>query len=232
MNRTPQHLQRSGRSNMYSQSKCTNWSRFDPYQGERTAIPRDLTPTSTFRLNDSESCDIYERPLHEAFIRPFGVSEVEAVLASIPPDFLAGLRSIYLLGGTWKQDKIALGDLYHYGEYSWCNIYLFAFPRRRLQWRRKRLPKPDVHQEFQRAGADFRQDGDGWLCQFAESSLGRFYLYDVLIHEIGHHVDRHSWRPYGRGKSYAKAERFAEWFVREYGFRDNACLSPTPRAHS
>lgn len=220
MNSTPQKSKRSGRSNMYSQSKYTNWARFDPYQGERTSLPRNLKPTATFRVNNSESCNIYERPVHEAFIRPFGVSDAVDVLSTIPRQFLAGLRSIYLMGGTWKQNKVALGDLYHYGEYGWCSIYLFAFPRRRLHWRSKQLPKPDIRQEFERAGAAFRQDGDGWICAFDETSLRKFYLNDVLIHEIGHHVDRDNfWRPSGRGKSYAQAERFAEWFVREHGFR-------------
>jgi hypothetical protein len=208
---------------MYSQSKYTNWSRFDPYQGEKTSIPRNLTPTATFRINDSESCNIYDRPVHEAFMRPFGVSDIVDVLEVIPLQFLAGLRSIYLMGGTWKQDKIAMGDLYHYGEYGRCNIYLFAFPRRRLHCRRKRLPKPDIRHEFERAGATLRQDGDGWICDFDEASLKTFYLYDVLIHEIGHHVDRDNcWRPSGRVKSYSQAERFAEWFVREHGLRRRA----------
>jgi hypothetical protein len=221
MNRTPQQSKRSARSNMYSESKYTNWAPFDPYQGERTAIPCNLTPTSSFSVSDSETCDIYERPIHEAFMRPFGASDVETVLETIPHNFLVGLRSIYLMGGTWKQDKIAMGDVYHYGEYGWCNIYLFAFPRRRLHWRRKNLPKPDIRQEFERAGAVFRQDGDGWISEFDETSLKTFYLYDVLIHEIGHHVDRHNWRPFRHGKSDSQAERFAEWFVREHGFRCN-----------
>jgi hypothetical protein len=124
------------------------------------------------------------------------------------------------MGGTWKQDKVARGGLYRYGEYAAGEVYLFAFPLRRREWHCKQLPRPNVVQEYERAGAMFRQEGDGWLCRFNEAVLKRFYLYDVLIHEIGHHVDRHNWRPFRGGKSYSQAERFAQWFVRQYGFRD------------
>jgi hypothetical protein len=151
-------------------------------------------------------------------MRLIGVSDVVSVLEAIPREFLPGLRSIYLMGGTWKQDKIALGDLYYYGECGWNTVYLYAFPRRRLHYRLRQLAKPDIRQEFERAGAVFRQDGDGWICEFDETSLRTFYLYDVLIHEIGHHVDRDNWG----GKTHSEAEGFAEWFVREHGLRRKA----------
>ena len=210
---------RSGRSNIYSESKSTNWMRFDPYQGERTSLPRKLAPASRFQVSVSATCDIYELPLHEEFVRPFGTADVESVLATIPCNLLSGLRRIYLMGGTRKQATTALGDLYRYGEYDWCDIYLFAFPRRRLQWRCRQLPRPHVCHEYRRAGASFRHDGNGWVCHLDEASLRNFYLFDVLVHEIGHHVDRFNWRYDGRGKTYRQAERFAESFVRHYGLR-------------
>ena len=48
-----------------------------------------------------------------------------------------------------------------------------------------------------------------------EESLKRFYLQDVLMHELGHHVDS----PNFISKSDKKAEGFAEWFASEYGYR-------------
>jgi hypothetical protein len=212
MARTRQQATRSGRSNLYSASKFTNWAPFDPYYGERAALPRDLRPTTTFAIADSQECHIYERPIHEAFVRPCSAADVKAVLAGVPRGFLRGLDAVYVMGGTWKQDKVALSDLYRYGEYGWGAVYLFAFPRRRLDWRCKRLPKPAIRQEYERAGARFERVGGGSVCRFDLDSLRRFYLYDVLIHEVGHHVDRFS-----RGKPYARGERFAEWFVREHG---------------
>ena len=40
-----------------------------------------------------------------------------------------------------------------------------------------------------------------------------FYLQDILVHEIGHHVDRAN---LGHPK---ESEAYARWFATEYGFR-------------
>jgi hypothetical protein len=66
-------------------------------------------------------------------------------------------------------------------------------------------------QEYTRAGAVWEQVSRGWVCRFTAESLRSFYLNDVLIHEIAHHVDRHN------RKSDDAAERFAHGFVRMFG---------------
>lgn len=215
MVRTPQSSHRSGRSNLYSESRFTNWRPFNPYHAEWMALPANLKPALSFPLSATEAIDVYERPLHADFIRPFSVEDVRDVLDAVPRQFLKGLYGIYLLGGTRKQAKTAGGRLYRYGSYydCLCSICLYPFPRRRLSWNYGRLLKPDVRHEYERAGAVFERVKDGWSCRFDERSLRCFYLYDVLIHEIGHHMDRDN-----TGKSRAEFERFAEWFVREYGF--------------
>lgn len=135
---------------MYSESKFTHWARFDPYEGERASLPPTLAPTARFALNRGESIKLYEVPLYKGFVRSFTLQDVLGVLAAVPRDFLSALREIYLLGGTAKQEKNALGDLYRYGAYGLCEIHLYAFPRRRLQWRRKGLPKPHILHEYAR----------------------------------------------------------------------------------
>ncbi len=214
MNYSAQNAKRSSRSNMYSESKSSNWMPFDPYEGERAVIQKNVRPTLIYKIGESDVIGIYERPLHAAFMRPYSTSDVVEMLDSVPKEFLAGMEAIYLMGGTSKQEKIAKGDLYRYGQYSLRKILLFAYPRRRFEWRGKQLPKPSVRHEFERAGATFEQYGDEWVCRRNEAVLKTFYMSDVLIHEIGHHVDHHT-------KSRTQSEKFAEWFVREYGFRRN-----------
>ncbi|MGD1941771.1 MAG: hypothetical protein ACFB0G_10705, partial [Leptolyngbyaceae cyanobacterium] len=51
-------------------------------------------------------------------------------------------------------------------------------------------PKPTTIQEYERMGAKWIQDESGWYLEFDRLSLRRFYLYDVLLHELGHHVDQ------------------------------------------
>jgi len=50
----------------------------------------------------------------------------------------------------------------------------------------------------------------GWCVEFTEESLRAFYLLDVLLHELGHHVDERVW-----SRDVQSAERFAEWFAGE-----------------
>jgi hypothetical protein len=50
-----------------------------------------------------------------------------------------------------------------------------------------------------------RQAADGVdTLRFDAESLRIFYLYDVLLHEIEHHIDG--------GRSQGEVERFAHWF--------------------
>jgi hypothetical protein len=77
-----------------------------------------------------------------------------------------------------------------------------------------RRPKPHYLLEYRRAGAEIREDdGDGVEIRFNAASLRKFYLRDVLAHEIGHHVD-------GRvRRTNRQAEAFADWFATEYGYK-------------
>ena len=61
----------------------------------------------------------------------------------------------------------------------------------------------------ERAGILGTAERDGYVLQFSEDTLRAFYLRDVLLHEIGHHVDRSNFF----SKKDAAAERYAKWFI-------------------
>lgn len=214
MNRQHQPHNRSSRSNAYSESKCSNWMRFDPYQGELSSLPPNLKPTASYPINDDHKCRIYQRPVNHAFLRPYDADDVIQTLKLLPQEFLADLDAIYLMGGNRKQDQVAWSNLSRFGTYCWKDIYLWAFPRCMLKCYYKGTPKPVFKQEYERAGATFEENNTGYTCHFNEDCLKTFYLGNVLIHEIGHHVDRHNFDR----KTYDEEERYAEWFAREYGF--------------
>jgi len=69
-------------------------------------------------------------------------------------------------------------------------------------------------QPLSRAGAVVETKGNETVVSFSEESLARFYLRDILMHEIGHHNDA---RPKSRPR--ARREGFANWFASEYRFR-------------
>lgn len=157
---------------------------------------------------------MYARKIHPSFVRPYSIEDVCETLSEVPDEFLQGLKSIYLLGGSRKQEKVSQGNLFRYGCYEDCEIYLHSFPRSSLVERYTRPPSPALMQVYHRAGAEVTKVKRGWEVRFNLASLKRFYLRDVLVHELGHHVDRGNTH-----KSHAQAERYAEWFASEYGYR-------------
>jgi hypothetical protein len=214
MNGRPPQSRRSARMGNYAEAKFTNWRPFDAYEGEIATLPEKMRPRSVFLLGNEKRCRIYERPLHPRFLRPFTAEDVHRVLAQVPLPFLQGLHAIYLMGGTEKQETMAFSRLYTYGQYrtSTKSIYLFAFPQKCLSYQTKKHPRPDIAQEYTRAGAKVERSGNKTIFRFDIESLREFYLSDVLVHEIGHHVD------FGnlKRKSDFEAERTAEEFVREF----------------
>ena len=198
---------------MYSKSKCSNWAAYDPYFGEIAQIRDDQEPTAEIVLSEEIKIKVLERTLHESFLRPYMIRDIEETLVSIPSKFLLRLSRIVLLGGTKKQEQCIGRDFFLFGRYYGnAMIALHAFPRKMMKFSRR--SRPHRIQEYIRAGAVCRQEGNDTVIEFNEQSLKMFYLRDVLIHEVGHHVDwlrRRHWSEL--------TEEFADWFAGEYGFR-------------
>ncbi len=198
------------RSNAYSESKFTNWQRYNPFDLEACALPADLKPDRVVQVSEHISIPIYVSRLHPAFLRPCLAEDVSRVLLQVPAEYLAGLEGVFLLGGTAKQDVSACGRLGRYGGYERGRIYLHAFPRQCMTMWWRRMPKPSIEQEYRLAGAEIFRDKDRWAVRFTAESLRRYFLYDVLLHEIGHHVDGNL-----GGKNIRTAERYAVWFANQ-----------------
>ena len=169
------------RSNAYSVSKFTNWTAYDPFFAEaRIALKRyDSTiPKSPKRPR----VIVLPNPCND-FIQPCSVAEVLWKLTSLPPESIAGLRAIFILAGTRKQEKSWHGSLMCYGCY-WRNcVFLHAVP-------------------WSVAAAN----RDAWK---------NFYLHDVLVHEIGHHVDRERDNPGSDKEAFAYAYVERDWRMRQ-----------------
>lgn len=199
----------SERSNRYSESKYTNWSRYNPFDLEISALPDELRLEINIETG-AEVVPVYIRNLHADFIHPVEGKDVSELLSSVPSDFLNSLRGIYLLGGTSKQLR-ASKKHFRYGCYESGRIYLYAFPRRMLREHWGKLPKPTIVEEYKRMGAEWKQNDSGWWLEFDRASLKKFYLFNVLLHELGHHVDKRVW-----SRDTESAERYAEWFAQEH----------------
>ncbi len=199
------------RSGAWSESKWTNMNKFDLSD---TEIDRALQRYQKEIENPRRLAIIVEQPSPE-FICPVKRHDIIGMINSIPDEFTAGLQSIIVLKGSRRQAAVS-GRGYTYGRYFDKKVFLHPFPKRLMTRYYRKLPAPHIVNDYKRAGATVETDSDGSKIVFTEQAVRDFYLRDVLVHEIGHHVD---WANFER-KSHKKLEGFAEWFATEYGFRD------------
>jgi hypothetical protein len=75
-----------------------------------------------------------------------------------------------------------------------------------------RPPRPAEYNEARMYGGRWVQRGNRWKLIWTEESVRRFYLDNVLIHELGHLLDN-------RNTNHRDRERFADWFAIRYGRR-------------
>jgi hypothetical protein len=197
------------RAGAYSESKLTNWTRYDPWHAEIASLPARLKPACVLDAEADEPIAIYERPLHAAFVRGYTAEDVAAVLRRVPAEFLRGLQGVFLMGGTTKQQRSYFSGESVLGCYSEAErtIYLFPHAREALDAIWKKAPRPHIQQEYIRAGATLTRTPQGLSIVFDAHSLRRYFLHNVLLHELGHHADRH------KASDRASAERYAEWFA-------------------
>ena len=151
------------------------------------------------------------------FLHPAGPAEIAEVLAALPPADIAGLAGITLARVPWtRYDR---DDSFGFYDPLDREITLRAFPAdlRLYAWGRE--PSDRERREFDPFCANWQRGRDGWYLQWTEESLQRFYLYDVLLHEIGHHVA-------DRGKPIGKTRRSAnEDFAHDYARRWRKALT-------
>jgi hypothetical protein len=188
------------RSNIYSGSNFTNWKPNDPHWAEVNAFPSLMRPSATITLSDGQAIRIFQRPLAPGFLCPCSVADVTSVLHQVPVAFTSGLENVYLLGRTARQRQLRRGL---YGFYFDNSIYLSPLPERLLTQTWSPPPKPSVAQKFIKFGATFDGNKGGAVTMSFDSlSLRAFYLYDVLLHELGHLVSK--------GKPSRSEERYAK----------------------
>lgn len=209
MNRQHQRGYQGVRSDRYSGSKVSNWMSFQPWHG---AIDQILKRhRDELELERTEALVVVE-PAHVDFVQPVSETDIRNTLARVPDDYLEDLGGVFVLAGSKKQAKVAK-RLFCYGTYWLGCIFLAPYPKHRMCLCYSKPPRPAILREFVRAGVQVRESTKGLEVVFDETSLRAFYLHDVLMHEIGHHVDRKS------RKSRRKSEGFAEWFASEFGYR-------------
>jgi hypothetical protein len=202
---------RSGpRSGSRSRSKWTNQNLYDP--GD-TEVEQALSRYRRQIENIDQLCVIVETP-HQDFLTPFSEEDIRGSLARVPAEFTKDLQCVVVLKASRKQARSA-NNQYAYGRYFEGKIFLHPFPRDWLDQSLKKLPPPPQLIEYKRIGAHVRTLKDHVQVTMTSRSVREFYLRDVMLHELGHHVDETA----GLKKSHKRSEGYADWFAQNYGYR-------------
>ena len=206
------------RSGLYSEQRLTNWTPHDPYWLEVEALSKPMRPKAVVPRLAGDPLKIFERRLTAGFVRPFTAMDVASVLSSIPAGFLEELAGVYLMAGTARQGRTRMPT---YGMYWENQIFLFPVAAQRLADGWFCSSNRAALQRYLACGAVLRSGRRGMTVHFDDESLRRFHLCEVLLHEVGHHVDRSR-------RSAKGAERYADWFA-EF---QHARLPPMMRKHA
>ena len=193
----------------YSGSKFTNQTRFQPFYSATEKIYSKYKQ----RIKNRNYPYIRIEPTHDDFIFPVTVSDIRETLKLVPRIYLEGIKAILVPPGSKKQIKAA-NSLYIYGEYWQKCLFLHPYPNTMLTIQSTNKFKPHEFEDYKRTGAEISERDNVKVIIFNDSSLRRFYLCDVLMHEIGHHIDK-------QRRSQRKREKFAEWFALRYGYKLN-----------
>jgi hypothetical protein len=124
------------------------------------------------------------RPGHH---HPLARHDIERMLDFFGPEHYYGLRSVSLRRApASKPGKLHLGRLFVPGQ-----IVLYEQP---LQpWTLTAPLAPAERERLERAGAVIEEINAGtrWAVHWPEQTLRDFMLFDVFLHEVGHHVVQH-----------------------------------------
>ncbi len=198
------------RSGSWSKSKYTNLRSYDPWDLEVSAALSKIEQ----KLENHKGILFQQLRTHPNFVSPLKLFDVKVMVGKLPAEFVRNLEAIVLLGGTNKQLKS--WRLLTYGVYFSNKIFIHAFPKKRLERIYYSIPKPSTLYEYRRAGAIMEEHKSGLRIRFDRDALKTFFEREVLMHEIGHHVDRAN----HNCKSDKKAEGFADWFATHYGYHE------------
>ena len=149
------------------------------------------------------------RPPHGRY-HPAERSDIVDLLRFFGPEVYYGLRSIELVPPPVGSNQLRLGSLLVPGR-----IKLFALLP--SPWMLRGTLTETEMQRLSRAGANLQILGDGLqtIVQWPSETLRDFVLFDVLMHEIGHHVvQQYTGKRSERVRRTRDHEAFADHFAR------------------
>ncbi len=211
--KTPRQYRANSRRREIKNQNFTGSLRFREYAKSRRAIV-NRNPQNTFDppedWHEPRGCPGYRvlvrhpGPGSRHVVTP---AQIRARLAKLPQEFLKGLEVVQLSQMTRKKYFCPC-----YGLQWGCAIYLYPFDESLDEYFYSPPPRSLVIESKMFGGRWEQPAPEVWKLIWTESAARDFQLNNVLIHELGHLIDK-------RNNSYTDQERFAEWFAVEFGYR-------------
>ena len=187
-------------------------SSFVPKKGRRAGNKRDnaYQPPEDWYEPQDDCCGDYriiEQAPGDGYRHVVTPDQIRDRLGRLPEQLVMPLEVVQLSRMTRKKKAFPC-----YGM-QWGNaIYLYPLEEEFVEYF-NRPPRPSEYNETRQFGGQWSHEGGRiWRLTWTEAALQDLFLNNVLIHELGHLLDK-------RNSSYRDRERYAEWFAIEHGFR-------------
>ncbi len=148
------------------------------------------------------------QPAGPKFVHAVTVAEVRERLTQLPQPIVDQVEVIQLSRMTRKRQLFPC-----YGMQWGASVYLYPIEDSLVE-NYIRPPTPQQQIEARMFGGVWSETDGEWTLTWTSENLKDFYLNNVLIHEIGHVLDKRNTRTEDR-------ERYANWFAIEYGYRSS-----------
>jgi hypothetical protein len=206
-NRTTPGL-RAGRRNVNSLPVATFRQRGIGGAGEKPAFfaQEDWHAPRSESLRASKATRFIVQPAGANFVHAVTIGEVRERLAQLPRSIIEQVEVIQLSRMTRKRQLFPC-----YGMQWGASVYLYPIEDSLIE-NYSRPPTPQQQIEARMFGGVWSASDGQWTLTWTPENLKDFYLNNVLIHEIGHVLDKRNTRTEDR-------ERYANWFAIEYGYR-------------
>ncbi len=199
---------RAGRRNTTSRPVATFRQRGIGGAGEKSAFfaQEDWHAPRADNECSNKATRFIVQPAGPKFVHPVTVAEVRERLTLLPKPVVEQVEVIQLSRMTRKRQLFPC-----YGMQWGASVYLYPIEDSLVETY-IRPPTPQQQIEARMFGGEWSESNGEWTLTWTRESLKDFYLNNVLIHEIGHVLDKRNTRTEDR-------ERYANWFAIEYGYR-------------
>lgn len=193
----------------------------DEYQAAKVGDPSSV-------LTGPPPLPLFERPLPSGWVYPCTLDNIRQHLAAVPEQDLEGLLAVGLVPPK-REDRRYHGTYWYW---SWRTktpvIHLYAWPIS-LSFKAKRhYSVGEAAQCFAvelSYGMRTERVGGRLLCRWETECLRRYVAEHVLLHEIGHHVQRPQRLRVGFSAfpGHTASEQFADDYALRGGRRGRPC---------